>query len=171
MAKTFFYQITASLLRNIGGSLGLTLRRNFYGLAGMKMGKKAIIRENILVYRPYNVELGNNVEIGFGGVLSATEKIKIGNHVAIGPYCAIYDNSHKMPKASGGTVSKPVEIGEHSWIGTHSVILMGVKIGKNVTIGAGSIVIKNIPDNAVVMGNPARIIKYNSKINEKSRKI
>jgi len=162
MVKTFLYQLGASLLRNLGGSIGLILRRTFYKLAGVKMGKGAIIRENVMIYRPYNLELGKNVEIGFGGVISAVEKVKIANDVGIGPYCAIYDNNHKMPKVvEEELTSKPVEIGEGSWIGTHSIILKGVKIGKNVTIAAGSVVWRNVPDNAVVAGNPSRIIKYN----------
>jgi acetyltransferase-like isoleucine patch superfamily enzyme len=49
--------------------------------------------------------------------------------------------------------------GELSFIGIDSTIIQGVKVGKNVTIGAGSVVIKDIPDNAVVVGNPGKIIK------------
>lgn len=55
--------------------------------------------------------------------------------------------------------SKPVSIGDDVWIGGGSIILPGVTIGCNVVVGAGSVVTKNVPDNVVIAGNPARIIK------------
>ena len=58
---------------------------------------------------------------------------------------------------------KPVRIGNNVWIGGNSVIAPGVTIGDNVVVGAGSVVTKDVPDNVVVVGNPARILK---KINE-----
>ena len=161
--KTELYQIIASLLRNIGGELGIILRRKFYKFAGVKIGKNVIIRENVFIYRPYNLELEDYSEIGVGGVISSVKQIKVGRNVGIGPYCAVYDNNHKMPKTRGeeNLVADPIVVGEGSWIGAHSVILKGVKIGKNVTVGAGSVVNNNVPDNAIVLGNPARIIRCN----------
>ena len=166
MIKTAVYQLFGTLLGNIGGELGNSLRGKFYKLAGVKMAQGAFIRERGTIYGPYNLEMGRNAELGVGCVISAIEKVKIGNDVGIGPYCVIYDNGHKMPKFPGkeGLLVNPVEIGDNSWIGTHSIILRGVKIGKNVTVGAGSVVVKDIPDNAVVVGNPARIVKYNQSI-------
>lgn len=165
MAKTFIYQMISSMIRNIGGSPGNALRRFFYKMSGVKLGKNVIIRENVMIYRPYNLELGDNTELGFGTVISAVEKIKIGKNVAIGPFCAIYDNNHKMPKGDGDALTtSPVEIDSDSWIGTHAIILQGVKIGRNVTVGAGSVVMNDLPDNAVAIGNPARVIKKNPSI-------
>lgn len=166
MNYTIFYQIGGSLLRNIGGDIGRTLRRVFYKFAGAKIGKGVKIHENVFIYRPYNLEIGNWTEIGTGVIISSRKNIKIGNHVGIGPQSSIYDNDHKMPLGikEEDMIDSPIEIGDGTWIGTRSIILRGVKIGKNVTIGAGSLVNKNVPDNAVVSGNPAKIIKYNKKI-------
>lgn len=161
--KTEIYQIIASFLRPIGGETGISLRRIFYRASGAKLGKGVLIRENVVIYRPYNLHLGDNSELGVGTVVSAVKKIKIGKNVGIGPYCAVYDNNHKMPKSASedNLVSKEITVGDGSWIGTHSVILMGSNIGKNVTVAAGSIVNGKIPDNSVVLGNPARIVKSN----------
>jgi len=54
--------------------------------------------------------------------------------------------------------------GELSFLGIGATIIQGIKIGKNVTIGAGSMVIKDIPDNVIVIGNPAKIMKIKNKI-------
>lgn len=163
MVLTFIYQIGASLLRNIGGEVGRTLRRTFYKFAEAQIGAGVKIHENVMIYRPYNLEIGDQTEIGAGVIISSRKKIKIGKNVGIGPQSSIYDNDHKMPLRSGEEemIDSPVEIGDGVWIGTRATILRGVKIGKNVTIGAGSVVNKSIPDNAVVSGNPAKIIKYN----------
>ena len=55
---------------------------------------------------------------------------------------------------------KPITIGDNVWFGGNCVVLPGVTIGNNVVVGAGSVVTKDIPDNAVVAGNPAKIIRY-----------
>lgn len=55
-------------------------------------------------------------------------------------------------------------IGNGCYIGARAIIIGGVRIGDNVTIGAGSVIVKDIPDNAVVVGNPGTIIKYNTPI-------
>lgn len=164
MGKTFFYQFGASLIRNIGGEIGRKMRLNFYRLSGANIGKNVKIHEGITFYRPYNLEIGDGTEIGVGTVISSRKKIKIGRGVGIGPGCSIYDNDHKMPLEFGKEsemIDSPIEIGDGSWIGTRTIILKGVLIGKNVTVGAGSVVNKSVLDNAVVSGNPAKIIKYN----------
>lgn len=57
-------------------------------------------------------------------------------------------------------IAKPITIGNNVWVGGNSTILMGVTIGDNVVIGAGSVVNKDIPDNTLAVGNPAKIIRY-----------
>ena len=57
-------------------------------------------------------------------------------------------------------IPKKIVIKDYAWIGSKSVILPGVTIGENAVVGAGSVVTKDVPDNAIVAGNPAKIIKY-----------
>ena len=169
--KTNLYQLSASILRNLGSEIGIYLRSYFYKISGMKVKGKLIIYEGVTIYHPYNVIAEGDLTLGVGTLISAREKVKIGSGTSIAQNCSIYDNNHIMPKIDGknGVETSPIEIGENSWIGARSIILKGVKIGKNVTIGAGSVVSKNIPNNAVAMGNPARIIKYNNSIIKNKR--
>ena len=55
--------------------------------------------------------------------------------------------------------AKPIEVGNNVWIGGNVVVLPGVKIGDNCVIGAGSVVVKDIPENSVAVGNPCKVIK------------
>jgi len=91
--------------------------------------------------------------------------VKIGKHCIINTRasidhdCLIEDYVHIAP---GTILCGNVEIGEGSFIGAGTTVIPGIKIGKWAVIGAGTIVIKDVPDYAVVVGNPGKIIKYNN---------
>ena len=88
--------------------------------------------------------------------------VKIGKHCIVNTGaiiehdCVLDDFVHVSPNA---TLCGSVMIGRYTWIGAGAIVIQGIKIGENVTIGAGSVVINNIPDNTIVVGNPAKIIK------------
>jgi len=112
-------------------------------------------------------ELGNNSGIGEGSRLYG--RVLIGDDVMMGPQCWIYTQNHefryldKPMRQQGPQREEPVVIGNDVWIGSRVTILPGVHIGNGVIIGAGAVVSKDIPDYAIVGGNPARILKYRNK--------
>ncbi|HAC62587.1 MAG TPA: maltose O-acetyltransferase [Cyanothece sp. UBA12306] len=110
----------------------------------------------------YNIEIGDNFYANFGCVILDCNKVKIGDNVKFGPNVQVYTATHPTDvtdRIAGKEMAYPIEIGDNVWIGGSSIILPGVTIGKNTTIGAGSIVTKDIPDNVVAVGNPCRVIK------------
>ncbi|MBS5531519.1 acyltransferase [bacterium] len=112
---------------------------------------------------------GGEFTIGGGFVgpfvtISCHRKIRIGRSVLLANGVAIHDNNHGIDRIDVNIVEQPfvcreVWIGDDVWIGTRAVILPGVRIGSHAVVGAGSIVTRDVPDWAVVAGNPARLIR------------
>ena len=109
----------------------------------------------------YNIHCGENVYFNVNCVVLDTMKITIGSHVLFGPGVQIYAASHPLDPETRKTLelSKPVNIGDSCWIGGGAIILPGVSIGNNCVIGAGAVVTKDIPDDSMAAGNPAKVIK------------
>ncbi len=132
--------------------------------------------ESICIETPFHCDYGSNIEVGnnfyanFNLTILDVGKVVIGENVMIAPNVSIYTAGHPVhpdSRNSGYEYGISITIGDNVWIGGSSVINPGVHIGNNVVIGSGSVVTKDIPDNAIAVGNPCRIIRY---ITEEDRK-
>ena len=111
------------------------------------------------------IYIGDNVGMSHA-VLSSRAEIRIEDHVLIGGGVKIFDHDfhaiqyeQRIEEEDTYVKSKPILIQEGAFIGAHSIILKGVTIGKHSVIGAGSVVTRDVPDNEIWGGNPARYIK------------
>lgn len=109
------------------------------------------------------IEIGDHC-IFNGAMLHCRTKIIIGNYCMFGPGVRIIDNdSHRVSpeilERRKSPNSKPIEIGNNVWIGLNCLVLKGVKVGNNSIVAAQSVVTKSIPENVIVAGNPAKIVK------------
>lgn len=110
----------------------------------------------------YNISVGENFYANFNAILLDICPITIGDNCMLAPNVQLYTAYHPLDpveRNSGYENGAPITIGNNVWIGGGSVILPGVTLGDNVVVGAGSVVTKSFPDNVVIAGNPARIIK------------
>ncbi|GLI08582.1 maltose O-acetyltransferase [Paenibacillus tyrfis] len=110
----------------------------------------------------YNIHVGENFYANFDCVFLDVCEIRIGDNCFMAPGVHIYTATHPLDpneRNSGVEYGKPVKIGNNVWIGGRAVINPGLTIGDNVVIASGAVVTKDVPDNVVVGGNPAKIIK------------
>lgn len=127
---------------------------------------------NVYVEPPFHCDYGNliyaveGVFINFGAIILDGGGVYIGKKTLIAPNVHIYTAEHpiKADDRDKFEMCRPVHIGERCWIGGDVTICPGVTIGDRTVIGAGSVVVRDIPSDCVAVGNPARVIKKN--INE-----
>lgn len=107
-----------------------------------------------------NLKLGKEIFINSGVMFIDLGGIKIEDHVLIGPNVTLVSVEHPLePKERRGVCLKPVLIKQNAWLGANATILSGVTVGQNAVVAAGAVVTKDVPENTVVAGIPARVIK------------
>ncbi len=109
-----------------------------------------------------NLTIGRNVTFGGRVVLFGTAPIEIGDNTMIALNVIIHTATHDYTDHPmwRKRIDRPVKIGNHVWIGAAAIIMPGVVVGDNAVIGAGCIVTANVPQGAIVVGSPARILRY-----------
>ena len=124
--------------------------------------------DEFILNQPFRCDYGKQISIGkrffanFNFTVLDEARVTIGDDCFIGPNVSIYTACHStdpVERNSRQEWAKPVAIGNNVWIGGSVTILPGVEIGDNVSIGAGSVVVKDIPSNSVAVGNPCKVIK------------
>lgn len=143
------------ILRWVGHIPSHHVRRFFYRVEGMKIGKGSAIHMGAVFYNAKNIEIGRDTIIGENAVLDGRDSLKIGNHVDITSSVMIYNAEHDVHDEKFSAVMAPVEISDYVFIGPRVIILPGVIIGKGAVVAAGAVVSKNVEEFSIVGGVPA----------------
>ena len=153
--------------RNLPGysaeSFSVRLRIQILRLLGAKIAENSAILPGVNVFNVRNLEIGSHSGIGMNSVINCEAKVTVGNRVLIGPELLLFTSNHiwcPIDKTyfGKGLTKEAVVVADDVWIGGRVIILAGVEIGKGATIAAGSVVVKDVPEYAVVAGVPAKVI-------------
>ncbi len=166
------YSTIGNILPRSSSRIGGKIGKKFRALCAKLMLEKTGVNINIEKKARFSrrVTVGDNSGIGYNTYLQG--KVEIGKNVMMAENVRIFTTNHRTDRTDipmcqqGAQEERPVVIGDDVWLCDSVIICPGTKIGNGVIIGAGSVVRGNIPDYAVVAGNPAQIVKYRGKIDE-----
>lgn len=164
-----------SILSRAYGWLVYTVRRlNTHCERAYQLSKFRIVGRGVklceggaFTYR--TISIGDDVFIGRNCCFQSEHGyIRIGSHVMFGPGVNIHGGNHDISLGGGFMKSRVKEFGcdpdivieDDCWIAANAVILAGVRIGRGAVVGAGAVVTKDVPENAVVAGVPAKVLRY-----------
>lgn len=159
--RKFFYYAVADLLTPFENNSKQWERKNrWLRLSGINIKNDVAIDEKFFVLSGMerNLVINDHTVIGINFQAFPFNTIEIGRFCMFGANVELTNGGHDTNTLK--PFSKPLIIGNGCWIGHGVKIIKGVVIGNNVIIGGGSVVIDDIPDNAVVAGVPAKVIKY-----------
>ena len=137
-------KIRKEVSERLGGNFGILIHRTAYRSSWSTLGVGSVVMAQAVINS--SCTIGEHCIINTGAVLEHD--------------CVIEDFVHISPNAS---LAGGVTVGEGSHIGIGATVLPGITIGQWATIGAGAVIIKDVPDGAVVVGNPGRVIRYHDK--------
>jgi acetyltransferase-like isoleucine patch superfamily enzyme len=153
--------ITKKILVQLNNSTNPTEIRNLLGqITGEDIDESVDVFTPLHINYGKNIKIGKNVFINFDCVFLDLGGITIEDNVLIAPRVNLLSEGHPLsPNERHSLVPGRIHIKQNAWIGAGTTILPGVTIGENAVVAAGAVVSKDVPDNAVVGGIPAKFIK------------
>jgi len=131
-------------------------------------GEGVVLGDNVLISKPERVILKEHSTIAQGAIINSKGGLCVGRYTGIGFNCVIWTSEHHYRDAKSipfdnGSDLKPVVIRDFVWIGSNVKITPGREIGEGAIVGMGTVVSKDVPPLAIVMGNPGEIVGYRDK--------
>ncbi|MBM3770640.1 MAG: hypothetical protein FJW27_04995 [Acidimicrobiia bacterium] len=131
---------------------------------GIRIGHGVFVgRNSILSCKNGDIELADGANIGFNCEVFSASRVRIGRKVLMAAYAYVIGGDHDVSDAGvsvleQGRVSRGVDVGDGAWLGAGAKVLDGVRIGAGAIVGAGAVVREAVPDRAVAVGIPARVV-------------
>lgn len=139
------------------------VRREIYARLFGSVGEGLWIEPPFYCDYGCNIAIGDRVFMNFNCVILDVCEVHIGDYTMFGPGVQIYAATHPLDwrvRRQALELGRPIHIGTDVWVGGGAILCPGVTVGDRAVIGAGAVVTKDVPANAVVAGNPARAIRH-----------
>ena len=175
LRKTFYYEpLFRSRCTEAGRQLKLSRLPYFNGIGHLRVGTQVVLSGNISFMFSNElsgvpeIRIGDGTFIGNGSLIYAAERVTIGSHCILAGGTLIYDlDGHPLDPARRRAAApverdtiKPVTLEDDVWLGARCIVLKGVTIGARSVVGAGSVVVRDIPPDSIAAGNPAKVIGH-----------
>ena len=135
------------------------------GNAGITLGRGVFLgRGTILSCKDGDIVLGDHVNIGFNSEIFSGSRVTVGDHGLFAAYTYLVGGGHEFEDGSRPVIEQPrvsrgITLGRNVWLGTGAKVMDGVAIGSDVVVGANAVVLEDLPDGAVAVGVPARVVR------------
>jgi acetyltransferase-like isoleucine patch superfamily enzyme len=163
----FRYNVACLLSRLLPNVASGIIRGRIYRWAGFDVGDGAFIMGNLRLTSAApgfysKLSIGEGATLADEITINLDGKVTIGKNAAIAPHVVIYTGSHQIGPGSkriGQFTSLPVTIEEGTWVRVGAIIVPGVTVGRGSIVAAGAVVLKDVPPNTYVEGNPAQVVR------------
>lgn len=136
------------------------LRALFLRAFGACVGRGVVIRSGVNITFPWRLKIRDHVWIGEDVLILSLAPVTIESNVCVSQRAFLCTGSHDYQREDFALITRPITIRSGSWIAAQAFIGPGVEIGSGAVVSAGSVVLKNVPANAFVRGNPAELVKW-----------
>jgi putative colanic acid biosynthesis acetyltransferase WcaF len=126
-------------------------------LFGAKIGARVVVRAGVNVSFPWRLELGDDVWLGEEVMILSLAPVRVGSSVCISQRSYLCTGSHDYRSETFDLKTASIEIGDGCWIAAMAFIGPGVNLGKKVRVGAGAVVLRDVPDGGFAAGVPAQV--------------
>ena len=154
----YFLDLELLFLWIIGYVPSHQIRKLFYSLAGIRLGRGSTFHMGARFYQPKNNYIGEDTIIGDHAFIDGRAKVAIGSHTDIASHLMIYNSEHDLTDSGFKAIEEPVIVGDYCFIGPRVIIMPGVKIGDGAVVAGGAVVTKDVPNGSIVGGVPAKLI-------------
>ena len=134
-------------------------RRGWLRLFGARIGRQVHVYPTVLVSIPWNLDLHDHCAIGDRAILYALGKITIGARATVSQGAHLCAGTHDIEDPSRALVKSPIRVGDDAWVCADAFVGPGVHVGDGAIVGARAVAVKDVPENTVIAGNPARKIR------------
>jgi acetyltransferase-like isoleucine patch superfamily enzyme len=168
------YEFVVLLSSWVPGALGLFLRSKLYPLVMGAVGRNVVFGMNVTLRHPHKIQIGDNVVIddqccldakgtnNRGILIGNGVRVRVGKSILMAAYTYLVGGDHlfdrtDIPVLEQGRTARGIDVGDGVWLGTHVVVTDGSTVGRDAIIGAGAVVVGEIPEFAIATGIPAKV--------------